>query len=51
MRVRCSQENLSGKDLNEQSGENWVPERAQSGHEGDEQSVENWVTVGGTEWP
>ena len=50
MRVRCSQENLSGKDLNEKSGENCVPQRAQSEHEGDEQSMENWVTTGDTEW-
>ena len=39
MRVLCSQENLSGKDLDEQSGENWPLTRAQSGHEGEEQSV------------
>ena len=47
----CSQENLNGNDLKEQSGENWVSERAQSEHECDEQSMENWVTAGGTEWP
>ena len=46
MRVPCSQEDLSGKDLNEQSGEKWVPARAQSDHEGDQQSGENWVTAG-----
>ena len=40
-----SQESLSGKDLIEQSEENWVPARAQSGHEGDEQSGENGVTA------
>ena len=45
MGVPCSQENLSGKDLNEQSGQNWVPPRAQTGHAGDEQSRENWVTA------
>ena len=39
-----SQENISGKDLTEQSGENFVPARARSGHEGDEQSGENWIT-------
>ena len=39
MRVSSSQENLSGKNLDEQSGENWVPARAQTVHEGDEQSV------------
>ena len=38
MRVPRSQENISGKDLTEQSGENWVPARAQSGHESEEQS-------------
>ena len=43
MRVPCSQENLSGKDLDEQSGDSWVPVMAQSGHEGDKQSRENWV--------
>ena len=32
-----SQENLSGKDLDERSGENWAPAGALSGHEGDEQ--------------
>ena len=45
MRVPCSQENLSGKDLNEQPGEKWVPARAESGHDGDERSGENWVTA------
>ena len=45
MRVPYSQEKLSVKDLNEQSGKNWVPGRFQSGHEGDEQSGENWVTA------
>ena len=39
MRVPCSQENFSGKDLEEQSGENWVTATAQIGHEGDEQPV------------
>ena len=39
MRVPCSQENLSGKDLNEQSGENWVTAGAQRGREDEEQSV------------
>ena len=43
--VPRDQENLSGKDLNEQSRENWVPAGAQSGHEGDEQSGVNWVTT------
>ena len=37
MRMPCCQENLSGNDLDEQSGENWVQARAQSGDEGDEQ--------------
>ena len=41
----CGQENLSGKDLDERSGEKWTPARAQSGHEGDEQSGENRVTA------
>ena len=45
MRAPCSQENLSGKDLDEQSGENWAPAGAQSSHEGDEQSGENRVTA------
>ena len=45
MRVPCSQENLSDKDLDEQSGENWAPAGAQSGHEGDEQLGENRVTA------
>ena len=45
LKVPRNQENLSGKDLNEQSGENWVPPRAQSGHEGDDQSGVNWVTT------
>ena len=39
MRVPCSQENISGKYLDDQSGENWVTARAQRGHEGEEQSV------------
>ena len=39
MRVPCSQENLAGKDLDEQSVENWVSARAQIDHEGEEQSV------------
>ena len=39
MRVHYSQENLSGKGPNEQSGENWVTIMEQSGHEGEEQSV------------
>ena len=45
MRVPCSQENLSGKDHDKQSGENWAPAGAQSGHEGDEQLGENRVTA------
>ena len=45
MRVPSSQENIDGKDLDEHSGENWVPARAQIGHEGGEQSGENWVTA------
>ena len=45
MRVPCSQENLSGKDLDEQSGDSWVPVMAQSGHEGDKLSGKNWVIV------
>ena len=44
--MSCSQEVLSGKDLNEQSGENCrVPVRAQSCHYGDERLGENWVTA------
>ena len=45
MRVPRNQENLRGKDLTGQSGENWVPVRARSGHEGDELSGENRVTA------
>ena len=45
MRIPCSQENLSGRDVDEHSGENWVPARARSSHEGDEQLGENWVTA------
>ena len=41
MRVACGQENLSGKDLDEQSGE--LGNREGSGHEGDEKSGENWA--------
>ena len=39
MRVPYTQENLSGKNLDEQSRENWVPARAQSGHKDEEQPV------------
>ena len=39
MRVPGSQENFSGKGLNEQPEENWVPAMSQSGHEGEEQAV------------
>ena len=45
MRVPCSRENISGRDFDEQSGENWAAARAQNGHEGGEQSGENWVTA------
>ena len=34
MTVPYSQENLSGKDLDQQLRENWVQARAQSGYEG-----------------
>ena len=43
MRVPRRQEYLNGKDLIGQSGDKWIPARAQSGHEGDKQSGENWV--------
>ena len=39
MRVPCSQENLSDKDFDEQTRENSVTARTQSGHEGEELSV------------
>ena len=39
------QENIKGKNFTEQSGENWVPARTQSGHERDGQLGENWITA------
>ena len=39
MRVPRSQENLSGKDISQESGKNWVTARAQSDHEGEEHLI------------
>ena len=46
MRVPFSQENLSGKDLDEESEENWSSTKAKSGHEGEEHPVVGQAVYG-----